>query len=92
MKLSITKYIILFLFLPLATTLIGQGNGKIVGTILSDVDEKLIGVNVALENTTKGTTTDLDGKFVIDNLAPGKYTLVFSSVGFEKNQRIHHPL
>jgi iron complex outermembrane recepter protein len=52
----------------------------ISGTVNSDKGEKLPGVSVVIKGTTKGTTTDRDGKYVID--AKSGETLVFSFVGY----------
>ncbi|HEY0655261.1 MAG TPA: TonB-dependent receptor [Chryseosolibacter sp.] len=42
----------------------------------------LPGVNVIVQGTSKGTTTDSDGNYSL-TLAPGENTLVFSFVGFK---------
>jgi TonB-linked SusC/RagA family outer membrane protein len=52
----------------------------ITGTVKSQTGETLPGINVVIKNTTKGTTTDADGKFTID--APANAVLVFSGIGF----------
>lgn len=39
------------------------------------------GVTILIQNTTKGTTTDIDGKYSIS--VPPDATLVFSSIGFK---------
>ena len=44
--------------------------------------EPLAGVNVVLDGTTQGTTTDPDGNYVLLNVRPDTYTLVFSFIGF----------
>ncbi len=56
--------------------------GKIAGTVIDDFNEPLIGVQVFIEGTTKGTLTDIDGKYSIVNLDPGTYTVIFSYIGF----------
>ncbi len=58
---------------------------KIIGTV-SDVQngEPLVGANVVLLNTAYGAATDAEGKFIIKNVPPGKYTLRISYLGFEK--------
>lgn len=54
----------------------------ITGTVTSSEDGLgLPGVNVVVEGTTKGTVTDVDGRFSID-LLPEENILVFSFVGF----------
>lgn len=40
-------------------------------------------VNVFFNNTTKGTTTDVNGDYILGNLDSGLYTLVISIVGYE---------
>ncbi|MEM9887064.1 MAG: TonB-dependent receptor [Bacteroidota bacterium] len=61
----------------------GQKTGSIQGTVQSELGEKLSNVNVVLKNTDRGTFTDNEGNFKIDNLAAANYTLEISYVGFE---------
>ena len=56
--------------------------GKIAGTVVDASGETLVGVQVFIEGTTRGTVTDIDGKYTIINLDPGTYTVVFSYIGF----------
>ena len=59
------------------------GQGKIAGRVTdSSTGESLIGVNVIIDGTTQGTTTDLDGYYTILNVRPGDYSLRFSYIGF----------
>lgn len=43
------------------------------------------GINVVVKNTTKGTQTDFDGNYTIDNVNQGSI-LVFSSLGYETKE------
>ncbi|WP_025742367.1 TonB-dependent receptor [Aquimarina pacifica] len=65
--------------------LLAQETGSISGTLLDKEsgNQPLPFANVLIKGTTKGTTTDFDGLFTIDNLEPGTYTLEFSFVGYE---------
>lgn len=56
--------------------------GAIAG-VVSDDTGPIIGATVVINGTTDGTTTDLDGKFFIKDLAPGKVTLRISFIGME---------
>jgi hypothetical protein len=57
--------------------------GKISGTIIDgEFNEPMAFANVLIKNTTKGTTSDFDGKYLID-FEPGSYTLVFSYIGYQ---------
>ncbi|MFD0861045.1 TonB-dependent receptor domain-containing protein [Sungkyunkwania multivorans] len=62
-----------------------QNTGSIVGNITDKEmnNDPLPFANVLIKGTTKGTTTDFDGLYRIENLEPGSYTLVFSFVGYE---------
>ncbi len=57
---------------------------KIKGVILDETGEPIIGVSVVIKGTTRGTTTDLDGKFDLD--ASTNEILLISYVGFEKQE------
>ena len=52
----------------------------VTGTVTNKEGDKLSGVSVMPKGSTKGTTTDADGKFTVNT--GGKTALVFSSVGF----------
>ena len=58
--------------------------GSIRGKVLDSTnDSPLIGANVVIKNTTKGSATDVEGKFEISNLEPGQYTLMVSYIGYK---------
>ncbi|SHM58273.1 TonB-linked outer membrane protein, SusC/RagA family [Cyclobacterium lianum] len=60
----------------------------ISGTVSSaDDGTTLPGVNVTIKGTTTGTVTDVDGNFMIQ-VPEGDVVLVFSFVGFEKQEVI----
>jgi outer membrane receptor protein involved in Fe transport len=72
----------------LTNSLLAGTTGKIVGRIIdSGTEEALIGVNVYLEGTSQGATTDLEGYYVILNVSPGKYTLVADYIGYQVQKR-----
>lgn len=81
-KLFFSIFFIL-LIIPLYT--FGGTTGKIVGVVKDKVTgEPLIGVNIVLEGTTLGSTTDIDGSYLILNIPPGSYTLSFQYIGFRE--------
>ncbi|MFM8685932.1 MAG: carboxypeptidase-like regulatory domain-containing protein, partial [Bacteroidota bacterium] len=45
-------------------------------------NETLIGAAVLVKGTTNGSSTDLDGKFLISGINPGKVTLVVQYLGY----------
>lgn len=54
---------------------------KITGKITSK-NGSIADASVLIEGTTKGTTSDANGNFVIGNVAPGNYTLLITYVGY----------
>lgn len=55
-------------------------DGTISGIVSDSQGFTLPGVNVIVTGTTLGTTTDIDGKYTIENLTAGQ-TLTFSFIG-----------
>lgn len=73
--------IIIFLFFPYI--ILAGTTGKIAGIVTDKgTGEALIGVNLSLEGTTMGASTDIDGTFIILNIPPGNYTMVAQYIGF----------
>jgi outer membrane receptor protein involved in Fe transport len=59
--------------------------GKISGKIVdSETKEPLIGANVIIQGTNFGAAADSEGDYYINNVPPGTYTLIISSVGYHK--------
>lgn len=56
----------------------------IKGSILDEVGEPVIGASVLVKGTKIGTTSDLDGQFVVKTSA-GK-TLVITFIGYERQE------
>ncbi|MFA5298166.1 MAG: TonB-dependent receptor [Lutibacter sp.] len=60
--------------------------GTITGTVIdASSNETLAFANVFVKASTKGVTTDFEGKYAI-NLPEGTYTLVYSFLGFETKE------
>jgi TonB-dependent receptor len=66
--------------------LYANGNtGRITGKLVdAEFGEPLIAVNVFLEGTMIGSSTDLDGVYNITRVPPGVYNLVFSMIGYSQ--------
>ena len=79
-----TGKILLLVLLALVSSALADTRGKLTGHLtLSKTGEPLIGMIVILQGTSMGTVTDVDGYFVIMNIAPGTYNVRFSGVGYE---------
>jgi TonB-linked SusC/RagA family outer membrane protein len=60
-----------------------QAQYKITGSISDDrTGEALMFANIIIQNSSKGTVTDLDGKFTLDIEDNNEVTLVVSSIGY----------
>lgn len=56
----------------------------ITGTVVDDAEEPLVGATVLIKGTSKGTATNLDGKFSLE--LSGDNILVVSSIGFKAQE------
>lgn len=84
MRNSILKTLQVSVLLITFSTAVYAQAGKITGKVIDkDNGETLIGLTVSVDGTTKGTSTDIDGNFVIANLNPGKYDLTFRYLGYQ---------
>ncbi|MGE5313236.1 MAG: TonB-dependent receptor [Acidobacteriota bacterium] len=71
------------LVISFASMMIAGTTGKIAGTVTDASNgEKLVGVNVIIDGTRMGATTNIDGYFAIINIPPGKYRIKASLVGY----------
>lgn len=70
-----------WLFCLTAAFTYGQNtvSGKITD---ANTGEALVGATVYIQKLEKGTITDLDGKFQIDGLQKGRFSFLFSSLGY----------
>jgi hypothetical protein len=58
--------------------------GTISGTVVDlKTKEPIIGGNVVIQGTTVGSSTDVEGNYVINSVKPGTYTLVVSYVAYK---------
>ncbi len=58
-----------------------------------DTKEILVGANCIIEGTEIGSVSNLEGEIILNNIANGKFDLVFSYVGYERSEkRFEFPL
>ena len=69
----------LIFFAMFCCTLLG---GTISGVILNESEEPLPGANILIQGTSIGATTDIDGRFQIQQLDVGKYDLRIDYIGY----------
>ena len=81
------KKLITFIIAIIATVSVKAQKGGIEGRITDNNDLPIPGVNITLKGTSIGTITNANGYFILNGIAQGKQTFLFSFVGF-KNREI----
>jgi TonB-dependent receptor len=80
-RLLLNRYSLIGIFLLLALRTFG---GSMEGYVRdASTGEPLIGATVYIENTTKGTITDLNGHYTLLGIDPGEHVFVASYLGYE---------
>ena len=75
-------YRIALIFAIMALSCANAFAQQVKGTVQDASGQAVIGAAVLVEGSTNGTTTDLDGQFVL-NAVPADATLVVSSIGYK---------
>lgn len=66
---------------------IAQTPKKVTGTVISEEDNQpVVGASVLVKGTNVGTTTNIDGKFTINNVPSSARTLQISYVGMQTQE------
>lgn len=74
-------YVILILLTGCIQTMYAQENKTITEKITDKTGEAIIGVNVSIEGTTIGATTDTDGNYSL-SIPQNTLKLTFSFIGY----------
>lgn len=80
--LKIRQFLLAILLLSLPASVFAQ-TGKLAGKVVDAQGEPLIGATVFVLETQQGVAADLNGDYAIIRIAPGTYSVRFSSVGFQ---------
>ncbi|TDI75475.1 MAG: TonB-dependent receptor [Bacteroidetes bacterium] len=77
------RWLLVVLILFATQHVAAQTTGKISGRIVDVMDgQPLPGVNVLLNETMQGASTDVDGDYFIINIRPGTYAVRASFIGY----------
>ncbi len=78
-------FLILLMVASMPFAIFAGTTGKISGKVTdAQSGEPIVGANVIVQGTYLGAATDVDGYYYINNVPPGEYTVVVSSIGFQK--------
>ncbi len=80
------RYIVPMLVFSLFCVGLSAQNMTVSGVVTDDTGEALIGVTVSVEGTSRGTVTDIDGKYSIQ-VSKGE-TLEFGYAGFATQRKV----
>ena len=79
------KYLLLFLLLSIITANAQNKAASIFGTITdAKNNQPLFPAKIFLSGTMYGAETDINGKYKIENIAAGEYSVECSSIGYER--------
>ena len=80
------RYRFAWLFMLLLLPVLASAQtGKIRGVVTDkNSGETIIGANVVISGTTRGSATNIDGEYIIIGISPGKYNLEVSYLGYKK--------
>lgn len=74
------------LFIAIAFTGFSQAQTGTISGALSDKEaggSPLPFANIIIKGTTKGTTSDFDGNYILENVDPGTYVIEISFIGYK---------
>ena len=80
------RFYIFFLLLLASVSAFAQ-NGRISGQILSSDGQPAEQVSVGIKGSARGAVSDNQGKFTIERIKPGSYTLLVSFVGLATQEK-----
>lgn len=76
----------LFILLLLTQATIAQVTGSISGTVKGAEGKAEEGVHLFLAQTSYGATSNVEGRYTLDNIPVGEYNLSVSKIGFQEQQ------
>lgn len=79
--------LLIYVLLLWSSAVFAQTTGRIVGTVLDKATgEPLPSAAVTIVGTFYQTLTDFDGKFVLNDIKPGTYSVKFQFIGYQPMQ------
>ncbi|HUP13194.1 MAG TPA: TonB-dependent receptor plug domain-containing protein, partial [Niastella sp.] len=71
-----------FTFLSFCVCIVAIAQVSLSGTVTDATAKPVAGISVSILNAGRGAVSAADGRFVMNNLWPGTYTVEFSAVGY----------
>ncbi len=86
---SMPSRISLLIFLFITNMATAQVAGSLLGKVTDAVGEPILGASVFLNGTEKGTITNEDGQYLLEDIIPASYNLTISYLGFETQTKFN---
>ena len=78
------RYLCIHIIIPFLALLFAEQLSAVEGIILNNDNQKPIaGVNIIIENSNNGVSSDNEGRFSLEINYPSKNTLIFTMIGFK---------
>ena len=74
--------IVAMCILLLALPALAQTTGQVSGVVTDEKGNGLLGANITIKGTSFGAAAGLAGKYVINKVPAGKYTLAVTFMGY----------
>ena len=76
------KFLIFIVIILSFSSAYSQNKGSLFGIVKDSLNEPLEGVTVKIKGSYAGSVTDVDGKYNIQNISPGAYTVEVNAIGY----------
>lgn len=76
------RFFTFVLLMTLSINVLGQS--QVEGVLTNKQGQPIVGANVVLQESQQGAATNQDGRYTIQNVKPGAYTLVVTFVGYDE--------
>lgn len=81
--------LVLIVILSITGVANAQVAGTLSGKVTDAIGEPIIGASVFLNGTQKGTITDINGQYLLEDIIPASYNLTISYLGFETQTKFN---
>ena len=76
-----------FIALIFGFSIVASAQNKVIGTILDNQNKPISNININIPEIHKEVSSDENGKYELNNLPSGTFSIVFSSVGYETQSK-----
>lgn len=86
-RLSLSTLTLLFVLFFSTSLHAQQSNGVIKGQVLDSDQKPIPHISVVIEGTSRGASTNVQGRFSITNVPSGRHSILVSGIGYEGRRK-----